>query len=59
MSKAIEFPQQHTVSEVICVKCGYRWIAARPKTTLLKNIECVNCGAGFVIETGQDLDNEN
>lgn len=44
----------HEVSEVICVKCGYRWIAVRPEGTLLKDIECEYCGQGFVIETGQE-----
>lgn len=47
----------HKVSEVICVKCGKRWIAVRPENTLLKQLECANCGQGFVIETGESLDN--
>jgi len=47
--------EPHEVSEVICIRCGKRWISARPEDTLLKDIECPNCGAGFVIETGQDL----
>lgn len=46
----------HTVSEVICVKCGHRWISVRPDQTLLKDIECVNCGKGYVIETGQNIE---
>ena len=46
----------HTVSEVICVKCGARWISVRPAKTLLKTIECPNCGPGYVIETGQELE---
>ena len=50
----IEANLPHTVSEVICVKCGKRWIALRPKETLLKKLECSNCGAGFVIETGEN-----
>jgi hypothetical protein len=45
----------HKTSEVICVKCGYRWIAVRPLETLLKSLECKNCGEGFVIETGEQL----
>lgn len=52
----IEANQPHRVSEVICVKCGRRWISVRPATCLLKDIECPDCGAGFVIETGQDLE---
>ena len=43
----------HTVSEVICVKCGKRWICVRPEDTLLKEIECPDCGSGYVIETGE------
>lgn len=46
----------HTVSEVICVKCGHRWISVRPDRTLLKDIECANCGKGYVIETGQNIE---
>jgi ribosomal protein S27E len=45
--------QHHIVSEVVCLKCLSRWIAARPEGTLLKNLECSNCGQGFVIETGE------
>lgn len=53
----IEEKMSHTVSEVICVKCGNRWISVRPNTVLLKNLECKDCGIGFVIETGQSLEN--
>lgn len=52
----IEEKMPHVVSEVICVKCGMRWIAVRPEKTLLKDLECRNCGQGFVIETGQVLE---
>ena len=52
----IEERMPHVVSEVICVKCGFRWIAVRPEMTLLKDLECRNCGPGFVVETGQILD---
>lgn len=45
----------HIVSEVICVKCGKRWIAVRPESTLLKHLECDKCGKGFVINTGEIL----
>lgn len=44
----------HTVSEVICLKCYKRWIDVRPTYTLLVTLECPNCGAGYVIETGQE-----
>jgi ribosomal protein S27E len=52
----IDSREPHAVSEVICVKCGARWVSVRPEKTLLKKIECKNCGAGYVIETGQILD---
>ena len=55
----IEEKQSHKVSEVICVKCGKRWIAVRPKTTILKELECSNCGRGYVIETGEELAKED
>lgn len=46
----------YKVSEVICLQCMYRWISARPVGTMLKSLECP-CGAvGYVIETGEDLD---
>lgn len=46
----------HEVSEVICVKCGKRWISVRPEGTLLKEIDCPNCGRGYVIKTGEALE---
>lgn len=61
-SNVIDFQQvvesclPHIVSEVICIKCYRRWIAVRPVGTLLKNLECNDCGAGFVIETGEIIE---
>ena len=57
MSKVIDINQNkpHKVSEVICVKCGNRWISARPRDTRLKQLECRECGRGFVIETGEEM----
>ena len=52
----IEKNLSHKVSEVICVKCGHRWIAVRPENVLLKELECPECGRGFVIETGEEID---
>jgi len=49
----------HKVSEVICVKCGERWIAVRPADTFLRHLECENCGRGYVIETGQEINQED
>ena len=50
----IEIP--YITSEVICVKCGNRWIAARPYNTLLKDLHCKKCGKGFTIETGENIE---
>ena len=56
MTIPINKNEPHEVSEVICVKCGKRWISVRQVGTLLKDIDCPNCGKGYVIKTGQDLD---
>jgi len=47
----------HVISELICIKCGKRFICVRPDVELLlKNIECSSCNAiGFMIETGEDM----
>lgn len=51
--------EPHLVCEVIDLKCHHRWIAVYPEKTLLKQLECPNCGAvGFVIKTGQEVDHE-
>ena len=53
----IEENMPHKVSEVICIECKHRWIAVRPTTTLLKNLECTRCGLqGYVIETGEIME---
>lgn len=52
----IEENRPHKVSEVMCVKCFRRWIAARPVRVLLKEMDCPNCGAGFIIETGEEIE---
>ena len=49
----IDENKPHKVSEVICVKCGKRWISVRPEGTLLKDLECEDCGSGYVVETGE------
>ena len=49
-----EFPVPHAVSELICINCKKRWIAARPEAVLLKEIQCPKCKKqGYAIETGQ------
>ena len=46
----------HKVSEVICIRCYKRWIAVRPVKTKLADLECSNCGKGYIIETGEIID---
>jgi hypothetical protein len=47
----------HTVQEVVCLKCLRRWICVKPEMTLLKDVECPQCGdVGYVIATGQDIE---
>ena len=60
MNKVIDIEEgmPHRVSEVICVKCLHRSMCVRPIKTLLKKLECENCGPGYIIETGQILENE-
>ena len=54
-----EFPVPHTVSELICLNCKKRWIAARPETVLLKEIQYPKCNKqGYAIETGQKIKKE-
>lgn len=58
-ARVLEFEANlpHKVSEVICVKCGYRAICVRPADVLLKKLQCGGCKKiGFVIETGQELE---
>ncbi len=52
----LEFPVQHKYSEVICVFCGKRWIAIRPASFKLKELECTCGKEGGVIETGEEFD---
>lgn len=54
----IESNVQHKLSMVICLKCFNRWVAVRPITTKLIEIECSKCGQGFVIETGEEIIDE-
>jgi DNA-directed RNA polymerase subunit RPC12/RpoP len=55
----IEENLPHCVSEVMCWKCGKRWIAVYPEKTLLKELECPACGhTGYAFLTGQDVEDE-
>ncbi len=53
LNKERENRLPHEVSELICIKCYNRYIGVRPVGTLLKNLECEFCGAGFIIKTGE------
>lgn len=56
----IEENLPHKTSEVVCLWCLKRWIAVRPMTTLLKDLECAGCHKqGYVIETGEIIDTED
>lgn len=48
----------HIVQEVVCLKCLFRWLAVRPKEVLLKQLECKCGNVGYVIATGQELEDE-
>lgn len=58
MSKIINIEEQipHRVAETICVKCLKRNITVWPEGTLLKDLECEKCGTGFIILTGELID---
>lgn len=50
----------YEVAEMICLKCGYRFIDARPVGLLLKDMVCPRCNhQGFIIETGEYMTDEN
>lgn len=50
----------YMVQELICVKCGYRYIGARPVKTKLRDLECAKCRKiGYIITTGEILDSED
>lgn len=44
----------HRISQVICLRCLYRWTCVRPKETRLVDLVCPVCRMdGGVIETGE------
>ena len=55
-----DYKEEHTphlVHEAVCLKCLYRFIVCYPEKTLLKELECGNCGeVGYVIATGQIIE---
>ena len=61
MTKILNMEEEipHKLSEVICINCKHRWLAVRPTATMLKYLECPCCHQqGYVIETGEDLEND-
>ena len=56
----IESKMPHEISEVICINCKHRWIDVRPAGLWLMNLECPECcKTGYIIETGQVIQNES
>lgn len=54
----MEDNELYEVGEVICLRCLQRWIDVHPVSTPLKDLEC-KCGAvGFIIKTGQTVEDE-
>lgn len=65
MDKVINFNEYkeentpHIVQEAVCLKCLHRFIVCYPQKTLLKELECGNCGEiGYIIATGQEIESE-
>ena len=60
MGQVFEFESnmEHEVAELICLKCLHRWIGVYPSAILLKDIECTCGESGYVIKTGQTLQEE-
>ena len=52
----VEPEEPYCVCEVMCVECKRRWIDVSPVSLLLKDMECPNGHIGFVIKTGQWLE---
>lgn len=50
--------ETYEVGEVICLRCLHRWIDVHPVSVPLKDLEC-KCGAvGYIIKTGQTVEDE-
>lgn len=55
----IEDNMPHEISELMCLKCFKRWIGVYPESLLLKEIECPCGEVGYVIKTGQTLQEDS
>ena len=53
----IDCMEPHLTGELICLKCGYRYIGTWNEKVWLKDLYCPNCQTqGFNIATGQILE---
>lgn len=59
MGKVIDIDcnEPHLTGELICIKCGYRYVGCWNAKVWLKDLYCPNCQTqGFTIGTGQILE---
>ena len=59
MSNIIPIDQNepHLTGELICLRCGYRYVGVWNEKSWLKDLECPYCHiTGFLIGTGQILE---
>lgn len=59
MGKVIDIDamEPHLTGELICVRCGYRYIGCWNEKVWLKDLYCPNCQQpGFTIGTGQIME---
>ena len=58
MSNIVDLTEHmpHRMAEVMCVKCLHRYMCVWPTATALKDLECKTCGAGYIVMTGQPLE---
>ena len=53
----IDVNEPHLTGELICIRCGYRYIGTWNEKVWLKDLYCPNCKTqGFTIGTGQILE---
>lgn len=57
MGKVIDITAStpHTVAEVMCWKCGRRFVSVAPSSVLLKDLQCPDGHIGYCFYTGQDV----
>lgn len=54
---SIDCMEPHLTGELICIRCGYRYIGTWNEKVWLKELYCPNCQErGFIIGTGQILE---